>query len=175
MNKAAHVLLLAALLSLASCASTPKINVAQVSGGAVVSIPNRGISVALPTGWQLAASQPADTLILAGAEGSALRFALVSPSGRPKNLNVESASFQKGVRDALAENGFTKLTRAELLNLSGVNAYFCAASASSKSESVMQVHLIHRGRPLLLVFYSTKKPVTQIASIKSILSSFQVR
>lgn len=168
-----HLLTLLALVSLVSCATAPKINRMPVSGGEVVTIANRGISVALPTGWRLTTSQPADTLFLADADGGALRFALVSPSGKPKDINVASASFQNGVKGALAENGFTKVTRAELINVSGVNAYLCAAS--TKSESVMQVHLIHRGKALLLVFYSKKTPVTQVASIKAILNSFQVR
>lgn len=168
-----RLLTLLALVSLVSCASSAKINRMPVSGGEVVTIPSRGISVALPTGWRLTTSQPADTLFLADADGGALRFALVSPSGKAQDLNVAGTSFQKGVKGALAENGFTKITRSELVNVSGVNAFVCAASA--KSESVMQVHLVHRRKPLLLVFYSKKSPVTQVASIKAIFNSFQVR
>lgn len=165
-----------ALTSLVGCSSTPKINVMQASGGGeVVTIPNRGISVALPTGWYTSASRPADTLFVAGAENGALRFALVNPSGTPKNLNVASTSFQNGVKGALAENGFTKVTHAELIRISGQTAFLCAATSSRKSETVMQVHMIHRGRALMLVFYSTKKPVTQVASVRSIFNSFQAR
>ncbi len=168
-------LLLISTLWLASCASAPKVTRTPVAGGESVSIPGRGITLMLPTGWQVLPKAPKNTLFLAGADNGNLRFAFISPPGRPKGrISVADPRFQQRVKAALQASDYTRITRSEVMQLNGCKAYVCAASVGSTAESTLQAHLFHQGKGLLLAFFSTQHPITQVASVQAILKSLRL-
>lgn len=174
MMKFLRLLTISAVAWLASCASAPKISRTHVAGGEAVTVPGQGITLLLPTGWQILPKTPENTLFLAGAENGDLRMALISPPGHPKSISVSDPRFQQRVKAALQANEYTKITRSEVIKLAGTNAYVCAAAVGKTAESTMQAHLFHKHRGLLLVFFSARTPVTQVTSMQTIMKSLRL-
>ncbi|MDZ4403646.1 hypothetical protein [Prosthecobacter sp.] len=172
------LLLLLTSLLLASCASTSALKFTPGPGGETVSIPAHRLAVTLPPDWRIAQQAPAGAVLFAAADNESLRFVLTGPLGGndpgSKDALVANAVYQKGIQQALAEGGFTKVERTGMFSLAGVNAFRCEAATRSKSQSILQVHLPYRNRVWVFSFYSTRQHISKAASVPKILYSLQL-
>ncbi len=170
-------LLLLTSLFLASCASTSALKFTPGPGGETVTIPAHRMSLTLPPDWRIAQNAPSGSTLFAAADNGNLRFVLAGPLGAndpgSKDALVANSVYQKGIQQALAEGSFTKIERAGMFSLAGVNAFRCEASTRSKSQSILQVHVPHRNRIWVFSFYSTRQHISKVVAVPKILYSVQ--
>ncbi len=177
MKSLSALLLLLSALFLTNCANTASMKVTPVKGGEMVTIPAHRLAVALPDGWRIAKTAPANTLLFAAANNGNQRFVLAGPLGAndpgSKDALVANTTYQKGIQRALADGGFTKIERSGMFSLASANAFRCEASSRDKSQSIVQVHLPHNNRIWVLSFYSTGQHISKVSAVPKILGSLQ--
>ena len=177
MKKFSFLLLLLSPFFLTSCSNTASMQVTPVQGGEMVTLSKHHLAVALPDGWRIAKTAPANTLLFAAANNGNQRFVIVGPLGAndpgSKDALVANAAYQKGIQRTLGEGGFTKIERAGMFGLAGANAFRCEATSRDKSQSIVQVHLPHNNRVWVLSFYSTGQHISKVSAVPKILGSLQ--
>ncbi len=177
MKKFSFLLLSLAALFLTSCANTASMKITPVQGGEMVTLSKHHLAVALPDGWRIAKTAPANTLLFAAANNGNQRFVIVGPLGAndpgSKDALVANAAYQKGIQRTLGEGGFSKIERSGMFGLAGANAFRCEATSRDKSQSIVQVHLPHNNRVWVLSFYSTGQHISKVSAVPKILGSLQ--
>ena len=170
------LLLLLTALFLTSCANTA-MKVTPVQGGELVTLSKHHLAVAVPDGWRIAKTAPANTLLFAAANNGNPRFVIVGPLGAndpgSKDALVANAAYQKGIQRTLAEGGFTKIERSGMFGLAGANAFRCEATSRDKSQSILQVHVPYNNRIWVLSFYATGQHISKVTAVPKILGSLQ--
>lgn len=168
-------LLLLLTLVLASCASRATVQRTPLQGAMGITLPAQHLAFALPSGWRELKSPPNSTLFAADADQGRLRLVIAGPLGArdgiSKHVLVADPAYELGIQHTLQQDGFAKIDRAELAPVAGINAFHCAAS--SRDKSILQVHVPQSQKLWLLTFYSTRQPVSKIASVQQIVRSFQ--
>lgn len=169
-------LLLLITLTLASCAGRATVQRTPLQGAMGISLPAQHLAFVLPTGWRELKTPPSNTVFAADADGGRLRLVVAGPlgarDGTSKHVLVADPAYQLGTQRTLQqEGGFSKIDRAELAPVAGVNAFHCAAS--TRSKSILQVHVPQSNKLWLLTFYSTNQTASKVTSVQQIVRSFQ--
>jgi hypothetical protein len=141
---------------------------------AEVILPNAHLAVSLPDSWREVAEKKTGILLRAETDGGHVRFALTKPPIPNKPERVDTSSYQKGVKDALRDNGFPKVVRSKVIKVAGVEAYLCEAARDDKPHSILQVAWFHDGVSHSLVFVSLAKPFKDIPDVQKIIESVRV-
>jgi len=139
-----------------------------------ISLPDYHIEVTLPDGWQRVSDQTTGILIRAQTDSGQLRFVFTLPPIPMKPAPVQDAGYQKGIKQSLIDNGFSKIIRGEVIKVAGSDAYLCEAAREDKPVSIIQVMWFHEGHSISLVFLSLAKPFKDVPDVQTIIDSVKV-
>lgn len=139
-----------------------------------ISLPDHRIAVTLPDGWLRATNLTTGILIRAHADSGQLQFALTRPPIPMKPVPVQDAGYQKGIKQSLIDNGFSRMIRSEIVKVAGSDAYLCEAAREDKPVSIIQVMWFHEGHPISLVFLSLAKPFKDVPDVQTIMNSVKI-
>lgn len=139
-----------------------------------IALPEYHLSVALPDTWRQIPDQRTGILVRAESDSGRLRFILSKPPVAASG-HVKDADFQIGVKNALRDQGFSKVVRSEIIKVAGSEAYLCEATRDdNKPYSTLQIVWFQDGAFYSLVFASLSKPLKDVTDVQTIIESVKV-
>ncbi len=139
-----------------------------------ISLAEYHLAVTLPDGWQQVPDQSTGILLRAQSDSGRLRFIFTRPPIPMQPAPIQDPGFQHGVKQALIDQGFTKIIRGDVIKVAGSDAYLCEAAREDRPHSIIQVVWFHEGHSISLVFLSLAKPIKDVPDIQSIIDSVKV-
>ena len=139
-----------------------------------ISLPKYNIAITLPDRWAHIPDQSIGILVRAQADSGQLRFIFTRPPIPMEPVPLQNAAFQKGAKQSLIDQGFSKIVRSEIIKVAGSDAFLCEAAREDKPHSIIQVVWFHEGHSISLVFLSLAKPFKEVPDVQSIIDSVKV-
>ena len=139
-----------------------------------ISLAQYHIAFTAPEGWQRVPDQSTNILVRAQSDSGRLRFILSCPPIPMQPGAVRDAGFQRGAKQSLHDQGFTKVIRSEVVKVAGSEAYLCEAAREDRPHSIVQVIWFHEGHSISLVFLSLAKSFKDVPDVQAIIDSVKV-